>query len=80
MKLSKILTTLAIAALFTGGLAFAADDVKKEDGPKPAKAAACCAKATEAGKDCSHACCTEARNAGKNCAKCGGSGAVAAKT
>ena len=78
MKLSKILTTLAFAALFTGSLAFAAD-AKKEDAPKPAKAAACCAKATEAGKDCSHACCTEARNAGKNCARCGGSGAVAAK-
>lgn len=78
MKLSKILTTLTVAAVFSGGVAFAAE-AKKEDGPKPAKAAACCAKAMDAGKDCTHACCTEARNAGKNCAKCGGSGAVAAK-
>jgi hypothetical protein len=74
MKLPKIISVLAIAALFTGGFAFA-DDAKKEEG----KAAACCAKAAEAGKDCTHACCTEAAAAGKNCAKCGGSGMAAAK-
>ncbi len=78
MKFSKILATLALAALFTGGVTFAAE-AKKDDGAKPAKAAACCAKAMEAGKECGHACCTEAREAGKNCARCGGSGAVAAK-
>ena len=76
MKLPKSISLLAIAALFTAGYAFA-DDAK--DGAKPAKVAACCAKAQEAGKDCSHACCVEAMKAGNNCEKCGGSGAVAKK-
>lgn len=76
MKLPKIIAIVAVAALFTGGFAFA-DDANKE--AKPAKAAACCAKAQEAGKDCTHACCVEAMEAGKNCAKCGGSGMAEAK-
>ncbi len=77
MKLSKILATLAIAALFTGGFTFAAD--AKKEGATESKAAACCAKAADAGKDCTHACCTEAKAAGKNCAKCGGAGTLEAK-
>ncbi len=77
MKLSKILATLAVAVLLTGSFAFAADDAKA--GAAEPKAAACCAKAAEAGKDCTHACCTEAKAAGKNCAKCGGAGTVEAK-
>jgi len=73
MKSQKLLLTIAIVALFTGGALFAAD--AKKDTPV-SKQAGCCAKAAAAGGKCTHECCVEAAKAGNNCEKCKGSGKI----
>ena len=70
MKSPKILLSLVVASLFATSFAFAADEAKQ---------AGCCLKAEKKGEACAHECCVAAAKEGKNCAKCGGSGAVAAK-
>jgi hypothetical protein len=61
MKLTKILTALALAVAMTGSI-LAADGKIKEGG--------CCDKAKKAGKECAHPCCVAAAKEGKVCEKC----------
>lgn len=59
MKLTQILSTVAIALAMTSSM-FAAE----------IKAGSCCDKAKKAGKECSHPCCVAAAKEGKVCEKC----------
>jgi hypothetical protein len=59
MKLTQILSTLAIALAMTSSV-FAAD----------IKPGSCCDKAKKAGKECAHPCCVAAAKEGKVCEKC----------
>ncbi len=61
MKLTKILSSLALAIAFTGTI-LAADVAIKEG--------SCCDKAKKAGKECTHPCCVKAAKEGKVCEKC----------
>ena len=75
----KSFRIIAIVALASVGIAFAAEAAKDA----PAKQAACCAAAAKDGKACTHGLhCIDAAKAGMNCTVCGGSGAApaAAKT
>jgi hypothetical protein len=64
MKMTKVLLAVVAAFALLGSPAFAEDQHP-----------ACCLKAKEAGKECTHPCCLEAKENEKMCEKCGGKNA-----
>lgn len=70
MNIRKTFAAFAVMTALIAGVAFAADEAKKE---APAGTpAGCCVKAEKNGAKCTHPCCVEAAKASKNCEKCKG--------
>lgn len=61
MNIVKLLTAAVFAFAILASPTFAED-----------QEAPCCAKAKQAGKECTHECCADAKKANKVCEKCGG--------
>ncbi len=57
MKVLKLIPALAFAVALLAS-------------PALAEEKSCCAKAKEAGKECTHKCCVAAKKDGKTCEKC----------
>lgn len=73
MKLIKVLSAFAFA------VALMATPVIAQEKPAEHKQGACCKKAAEGGKECTHKCCVEAAKQGNECEKCGGKGKIPPK-